>query len=208
MSGASRKRALSGPVTTNSPKRKKYLCSYQTSWEKDFNWLRKSDQGVHDAFCTTCFTNFGIGFGARNDISTHDKSVTHVRLQKERDGTKSMNSFMKLANDPFIEKVTRAETMFSFFVAEHNFTQCKRFGTLCKLAFALLSLPNSNSDSERTFSMVRKIVTDYRSELANETICSLLCTKINSDTVCYEYKPSKAVLKMAKTATQRYNESL
>ncbi|XP_033757996.1 uncharacterized protein LOC117340342 [Pecten maximus] len=85
------------------------------------------------------------------------------------------------------------------------FCKSDRFDVLSKLAFALLSLPNSNADSERAFSMVRKITTDFRSDMNNDTLCALLSTKINCDSDCCDYQPSTNVLKMAKTATTTYN---
>ena len=59
-------------------------------------------------------------------------------------------------------------------------------------------LPNSNADSERAFSVVKKIHTEFRSELANDTLCSLLCCKFNQNNECYDYEPHKDVLKSAK----------
>ena len=56
-----------------------------------------------------------------------------------------------------------------------------RFEYLCKLTKALLTIPCSNAGSERMFSMVRKISTDFRSELGHNTICALLSVKQNSD---------------------------
>ena len=41
----------------------------------------------------------------------------------------------------------------------------ERLGLLCKLMYGLLSIPSSNADSERGFSILRKIHTDQRSNL-------------------------------------------
>jgi hypothetical protein len=48
--------------------------------------------------------------------------------------------------------------------------------------------------------MLEKIQTEHRSELANDTICSLICDKQNQNMECYEYCPDSEVLKKAKTA--------
>ena len=40
---------------------------------------------------------------------------------------------------------------------------------MSKLALACVVLPNSNADTERIFSMLKKIQTEHRSELANDT---------------------------------------
>lgn len=91
------------------------------------------------------------------------------------------------------------------------FSGTKRFGVLSKLAKTLLVhfvLPNSNADSERAFSIIKKIHTDFRSDLNNDTICGLLSCKVNQNQCCYEYQPSASVLKSAKSATSNYNQSL
>ena len=79
-----------------------------------------------------------------------------------------------------------------------------RFPTLSKLMQALMVIPHSNTSSERTFSMIRKIDTDFRSELGKDTICSLLSYKINSDTCCYDVNLRSKVLRDAKSARKEY----
>ena len=68
-----------------------------------------------------------------------------------------------------------------------------------------LVLPVSNADSERTCSMVKKIQTEFRSELSVDTINSLLTTKQNQNVTCVDYAPTDNVLKVAKSATLAYN---
>uniref|UniRef100_H3ALC1 HAT C-terminal dimerisation domain-containing protein n=1 Tax=Latimeria chalumnae TaxID=7897 RepID=H3ALC1_LATCH len=63
-----------------------------------------------------------------------------------------------------------------------------QFELLGKVMKALLSIPSSNADSERVFSMVRKIHTEFRSEMGNDTLCVLLSTKINLDRQCFSVK--------------------
>jgi hypothetical protein len=47
--------------------------------------------------------------------------------------------------------------------------------------------------------MLRNIQTEHRSELANDTIGSLICDKQNQNMECYEYCPDSEVLKKALT---------
>ena len=49
----------------------------------------------------------------------------------------------------------------------------------------LLSLPSSNADNERVFSMVKKIDTDSRFDLGQDTICALLSCKLNTEDICF-----------------------
>jgi hypothetical protein len=90
------------------------------------------------------------------------------------------------------------------------FSKQPRYPNLSKLALACVVLPNSNAvaDSERIFSMLKKIQTEHRSELVNDTICSLICAKQNKNMECYEYCPDSEVLKKAKTACINYNNEL
>lgn len=82
-----------------------------------------------------------------------------------------------------------------------------RFPSLFLLAKCLLSLPVSNADTERVFSIVRKIITDYRTEMEQSTLCALLTCKMNCDCPCYELDTPKELLRAAKVATMEYNRA-
>lgn len=79
-----------------------------------------------------------------------------------------------------------------------------RFGTLCKLMFGLLVIPCSNADSERGFSILRKIHTDQRSNLDQSTIIALMSVKFNCDDCCHDVKVDTELLKDCKKATYLY----
>ena len=55
-----------------------------------------------------------------------------------------------------------------------------------KLMAGLLTIPASNADSERGFSISRRIYTDQRPTLKQSTICSLMTIKFNSEEYCFE----------------------
>ena len=80
-----------------------------------------------------------------------------------------------------------------------------RFPYLSKLSKCLLALPVSNAETERVFSIVRKIVTDYRSQMDQSTLCALISCKVNNDTVCFQLQTPTPLLKQAKSATLNYN---
>ena len=88
----------------------------------------------------------------------------------------------------------------------NRITDTQRFPRLCKIAQALLTMPNSNADCERLFSIVRKVQTEYRSSMDNDTLCSLLTCKLNTQCACFELAPSKDTLKKAKSASYSYNQ--
>ena len=82
-----------------------------------------------------------------------------------------------------------------------------RFPNFTRLAKCILSLPISNVDTERVFSIVRKIVTDYRTEMDQSTLCALVSCKLNSNSDCYDLEMPKELLKRAKVATVEYNRT-
>lgn len=73
---------------------------------------------------------------------------------------------------------------------------------LSKLMAALLSIPHSNAQSERVFSMMKKIVTDQRTDICDDSLVSLLLVKMNfpDDTTF-----SKELLKDLKKSAVTYN---
>ena len=78
-----------------------------------------------------------------------------------------------------------------------------RFPLLTKLAKCLLSLPHT----ERVFSIVRKIITDYRTEMEQSTLCALVASKLNNDSTCFDLTPTKELLTQAKSSTMDYNKA-
>ncbi len=79
----------------------------------------------------------------------------------------------------------------------------EHFPLLFKLMAGLLSIPSSNADSERGFSVLRKIHTDQRSNLDHTTIVSLMPFKFNCDTCCYDTKLTEELLVKYKRATYK-----
>ena len=76
-----------------------------------------------------------------------------------------------------------------------------RFPRLFKLMAGLLAIPVSNADSERGFSILRKIHTDQRSNLSQATIIALMSLQFNSDECCHDIKFSEELLCTCKKAT-------
>ena len=79
-----------------------------------------------------------------------------------------------------------------------------RFSLLAKVALAALSLPHSNADAERSFSILRKIQQDSRGNLHHQTTTSLLSCKMNQDAECYKFNPTDQLLRKAKTVCTDY----
>ena len=79
-----------------------------------------------------------------------------------------------------------------------------RFNLLHKLMSGLMTIPVSNADSERGFSMLRKIHTDQRSNLDHSSIVALMAMKFNVDDCCWDINLSPELLRECKKATKSY----
>ena len=78
-----------------------------------------------------------------------------------------------------------------------------RFSNLSRVAQLVLTLPHSNADEERLFSLIKNNKTEFCASMdLNRTLSSITSVKMNLDDPSYLYKPSKAVLKKAKHATK------
>ena len=108
---------------------------------------------------------------------------------------------------PKYEKdVTRVDEFWGkLSTAQNTLTGQKLYPLLTKLALAMITIPNSNADCERTFSIVKKIQTDLISDMDNATLCALLSCKLNQNSVCYAFCPTSEILSLAKSATAQYN---
>ena len=73
------------------------------------------------------------------------------------------------------------------------------YSTISKLIKMFLLLPYSNADSERVFSMVNRICTEHRADLAQDTVAALL--SVDSQ----RFEPSRNELSKAESATMEYN---
>ena len=82
-----------------------------------------------------------------------------------------------------------------------------RFPTLGKLMKALMCIPHSNASSERAFSMMKKVTTEFRSELGQDTLCAIMALKYNGHECCHpNLFKDEDLLKKAKSATYLYNK--
>ena len=79
-----------------------------------------------------------------------------------------------------------------------------KYVSLATLALELLAIPGSNVNSERVFSLVRRVKTDFRASLVLETLSSLIgCHFNNASAKCCEMnKIDDALIKKAKTCTR------
>ena len=82
----------------------------------------------------------------------------------------------------------------------------KKYCNLATLALQLLSIPSSNADSERVFSLVRRIKTEFRSSLQTDTLSALIGCHFNKTTDCCEkVHLDESLITKAKTCTHERN---
>ena len=106
---------------------------------------------------------------------------------------------------PEYDKETTRFDTFWLAMEKQQFRSGKhRFGLLSKIALSALSLPHSNADAERSFSILRKIQQDSRGNLNHQTTTSLMSCKMNEDLDCHAFKPSVDLLRKAKTVCSEY----
>ena len=82
---------------------------------------------------------------------------------------------------PAVTCDSRIDTFWAEMGREKTFVGAARFPLLTPVMLTLSVIAHSNADSERVFSMIRKIDTDSRLQLGNDTLRALLTCKINTD---------------------------
>ena len=81
-----------------------------------------------------------------------------------------------------------------------------KFEKIARVACVVLTLPHSNAEEERVFSLVTKNKTKFRPGLKLDgTLSSILTIKLANPEPCYDYEPSQDILESAKKATMKYN---
>lgn len=80
------------------------------------------------------------------------------------------------------------------------------FEKLTTVAMLVLTLPHSNAEEERVFSLITKNKTKFRPNLKlGGTLSSILTIKLANTEPCHKYEPPNEVLETAKRATMEYN---
>ena len=134
------------------------------------------------------------------------KMVPQLQLSGVMEALKTEAIDFQMADEADLPQVTSVD---SFWASLHDIKQIgsttPMYSNLLTLVRALLAFPASNADSERCFSMVRKIDSEDRSHLDRSTVAALLSLKINIDENCFDFKPPENLLKLNKSAVRKYN---
>ncbi|KAK2141929.1 hypothetical protein LSH36_1015g00014 [Paralvinella palmiformis] len=103
---------------------------------------------------------------------------------------------------PAFTSDSRVDTLWAEMGRKKIFVGAVWFPLLTHVMTTPSVIAHSNADSERVFSMVRKIDTDSRSQLGNDTLRALLSCKINKDDTYYAFVSYKDLCKAAKDTRQ------
>lgn len=88
-------------------------------------------------------------------------------------------------------------------------TSEQKYVYLPKIMLVILSIPHSNAEDERIFSLVMKNSTEFRPSLATKTLSDLLTQKVMSlasEHSCYEMTFSDSLLAKYKGAATAFNK--
>lgn len=76
-----------------------------------------------------------------------------------------------------------------------------KYNRIARVMLSILSIPHSNAECERIFSLIKKNRTQFRSSMSNETLEAISILKCRQSGVCFEQNYSPDFLKKAKKAT-------
>lgn len=104
-------------IPARKRKQKQYAGTYQSSWNGLFKGIiSESKLGSNYAWCTVCCRDIKVAASGVYDVREHVKSKTHERQLQ----CSQVTSFFKPKSTDSTDSTTKAEVLFSFFVAEHN----------------------------------------------------------------------------------------
>ena len=80
------------------------------------------------AQCNLCATDFSISYGGRTDVRRHQESGRHAKLAKSKglyEGWGGPVAYVVHGqNEVVVDGVTRAETIFAYWIGHHNLSTC------------------------------------------------------------------------------------
>lgn len=99
-----------------------------------------------------------------------------------------------------VKKIERIDTQWSFIGKIKSADGNLKYSDISKVMLAILTLPHSNAECERIFSIVTKTKTKFRPNLSDDTLEKVLLAKTGLRGNCYEQIFDTAFLNKAKSA--------
>ena len=144
----------------------------------------------------------------RMPLSTYDQIADSVAISFDKQQTKlEYRDFTTDCSVAPIEGENAVDYWYRILYLQSPMGE-QRYKNLATLALQLLSIPASNAGSERVFSVVRRIKTEFRSSLQTETVSALIGCHFNKKSQCCEQSSfEESLLEKAKSCTHERNIS-
>ncbi|CAC5399070.1 unnamed protein product [Mytilus coruscus] len=115
----------------------KFAMLFSRKWQNDLKFsglFTKSNTGDSHAYYKLCNKDFRIDHGGLNDVNKHTNTAMHIKNIQTQNSTKSASNF---CTRPDHNRVTKAEIVFAYFIAQHNlpFSFADHFTKICKVMF-------------------------------------------------------------------------
>ena len=102
----------------------------------------------------------------------------------------------------------RMDVIWGYLNSVKNIDGKLTFERLAKVSLLVLTIPHSNAEEERLFSLVTKNKTKFRPNLKLDgTLASILTIKLANPQPCYTFEPPQEMIESAKKATVIYNRA-
>lgn len=147
-------------------------------------------------------------FSSHSELTKLAEEFVDYQLLREEDIPQTIWDKAKV--EPFKEDgdtYNRMDVLWHYFSTLKSGDGRQRFKRLSKIAMLVLTIPHSNADEERVFSMVRKNKTPFRPSLGlDKTLPSLLTIKLATEEPCHKFEPHPSVVARAGKVTWEYNK--
>ncbi|KAL3177523.1 hypothetical protein MRX96_039088 [Rhipicephalus microplus] len=134
----------------------------------------------------------------QNERETRDQAINALEMESVK-----MQSF-KIPTSVLEEE--RADVQWRKISPLKGEDGLMKFSRLAQVMLGILSVPHSNSECERQFSIVRKTRTEFRAPMSDKTLGQLLKAKCYGRGPCYSQVYSEEFLKSAKSATTKIGQ--
>ena len=143
-------------------------------------------------------------FSSHSELTQLAEEFVDYQLLREEDIPQRVWDKAKVEEDG---DKHRMDVLWHYFSTLKSGDGRQRFKQLSNIAMLVLTIPHSNADEERVFSMVRKNKTPFRPSLGlDTTLPSLLTVKLATEEPCHKFEPHPSVVARAGKVTWEYNK--
>lgn len=162
--------------------------------------------GMYHVFYT-CRYHSLLQYTSASDVNAlEDEFLQYQLLEKSHIPDTVWQAALVVDDDSTNTQHYRMDIIWAHISQMRNADGSLMFEKPSKVALLILTLPHSNAEEERVFSMITKNKTKFRSSLKLDgTLSSILTIKCAEVEPCHNYDPPTEVLETAKTATMTYN---